>query len=433
MPLRALRAASFLFATAAFGRAAAPLVVEGRIDTPIHPAAANYLAAVLSQAEKEHASLVVLTLSTPGGLLASTREMSSAILLSKVPVATFVSPSGAQAASAGFFLLLSGDVAAMAPGTNTGAAHPVGGEGQDLPKKLNEKAEQDARAFVRTLAKQRGRSVEKAEAAVEKSVSYTENEARDGGLVEVIARDVPDLVGQLDGRKLSRVGGGQITLNLRGFRIEQRPMGQMERVLGAVSHPNVAYVLFLIGLVGLYFELSTPGAILPGVAGGISLLLALYAFSVLPVNLAGLGLILFAILLFVAEIKVASHGLLSLGGAIALVAGSLLLFSGKGDAAGYRVDLSIIIPGLALALAVVGLLTWKTVQMRRTPARTGLPAMVGEIARVVRGFTGSEGQGTVLVRGEYWNAVGPPGLAAGDSVRIARIHDGTLYVERRNG
>jgi membrane-bound serine protease (ClpP class) len=167
MPLRALRAASFLFAAAAFGRAATPLVVEGRIDTPIHPAAANYLAAVLAQAEKEHASLVVLTLSTPGGLLASTREMSSAILLSKVPVATFVSPSGAQAASAGFFLLLSGDVAAMAPGTNTGAAHPVGGEGQDLPKKLNEKAEQDARAFVRTLAKQRGRSVEKAEAAVE--------------------------------------------------------------------------------------------------------------------------------------------------------------------------------------------------------------------------------------------------------------------------
>ena len=403
----------------------------GRIDTPIHPAAANYLAAVLAQAEKEHAELVVLTLSTPGGLLASTREMSSAILLSKVPVATFVSPSGAQAASAGFFLLLSGDVAAMSPGTNTGAAHPVGGEGQDLPQKMNEKAEQDARAFVRTLARQRGRNVEKAEAAVEKSLSYTETEARDGGLVELIARDVPDLVSRLDGRKLSRVGGGETTLHLRGFRIEERPMGRMERLLGVVSHPNVAYVLFLVGLVGLYFELSTPGAVLPGVAGGIALLLALYAFSVLPVNLAGVALILFGILLFVAEIKVASHGVLSVGGAIALVAGSLLLFSGKGDAAGYRVDLAIIVPGLAMALAIVGLLTWKTIQLRRTPARTGLSAMVGESARIVRGF-GQETGGTVQARGEYWNAVGSSGLEAGETVRIARIADGVLYVERRN-
>lgn len=431
MTTRAFGAACAVFAVATWAGASEPLVVVGRIDTPIHPAAANYLAAVLAQAEKEHAELVVLTLSTPGGLLASTREMSSAILLSKVPVATFVSPSGAQAASAGFFLLLSGDVAAMSPGTNTGAAHPVGGEGQDLPQKMNEKAEQDARAFVRTLARQRGRNVEKAEAAVEKSLSYTETEARDGGLVELIARDVPDLVSRLDGRKLSRVGGGEATLHLRGFRIEERPMGRMERLLGVVSHPNVAYVLFLVGLVGLYFELSTPGAVLPGVAGGIALLLALYAFSVLPVNLAGVALILFGILLFVAEIKVASHGVLSVGGAIALIAGSLLLFSGKGDAAGYRVDLAIIVPGLAMALAIVGLLTWKTVQLRRTPARTGLSAMVGESARIVRGF-GLETGGTVQARGEYWNAVGSPGLEAGETVRIARIADGVLYVERRN-
>ncbi len=431
MSSRTLTAAVLVFAATALGRASAPLVIEARIDTPIHPAAANYLAGVLSRAEKEGAALVVLTLSTPGGLLASTREMSSAILLSKVPVATFVAPSGAQAASAGFFLLLSGDVAAMAPGTNTGAAHPVGGEGEDLPKKMNEKAEQDARAFVRTLAKQRGRSVEKAEAAVEKSLSYTEAEAREGGLIEVVARDVPDLVAQLDGRKVSRVGGGEVTLALKGYRLEAQPMGELERVLGVVSHPNVAYVLFLVGLVGLYFELSTPGAILPGVAGGISLLLALYAFSVLPVNLAGLALILFAILLFVAEIKVVSHGLLSVGGAIALVTGSLLLFSGKGDAAGYRVDLGIIVPGLALALGIVALLSWKTVQLRRAPVRTGLHAMIGQTARVARGF-GSEEKGTVHLLGEYWNAIGPAGLEAGDTVRVARVSEGTLYVERRN-
>jgi membrane-bound serine protease (ClpP class) len=405
--------------------------VEARIDTPIHPASASYLRKTLAAAERDGASLVVLTLSTPGGLLTSTREMSSAILLSKVPVATYVAPAGAQAASAGFFLLLSGDVAAMAPGTNTGAAHPVGGEGQDLQKTLNEKAEQDAEAFIRTLARQHGRNAEKAEAAVAKSISYTENEAKEAGLVEVLARDVPDLVGQLDGRRIARVGGAETTLRLKGARIEARPMGQIEKALGVVSHPNVAYVLFLVGLVGLYFELSTPGAILPGVVGGISLLLALYAFSVLPVNLAGLALILFAILLFVAEIKVVSHGVLALGGAIALVAGSLLLFSGGPQGGGYRVDLSIVVPGLAATLAIVGLLAWKTARLRRAPVRTGLTAMVGEPARVVEGFAAPGEPGKVQVFGEYWDAVGPEGLAPGETVRIARITGRTLHVERR--
>ncbi len=359
--------------------------------------------------------------------------MSSAILASKTPVATYVAPAGAQAASAGFFLLLAGDVAAMAPGTNTGAAHPVGGEGQDLPRKLGEKAEQDARAFVRTLARERGRNVAKAEAAVEDSISYTETEAKESGLIEIVAKDTADLLAQLDGRTVRRLGGGEATLALSGYRLVDRPMGPLERLLGVVSHPNVAYVLFLLGLVGLYFELSTPGAILPGVVGGISLLLALYAFSVLPVNLAGLGLILFAILLFVAEIKVVSHGLLSVGGALALVAGSLLLFSGKGDAAGYRVDLGIIVPGLLLALGIVGLLTWKTLQLRMTPPRTGLEAMVGEAGRVVDGFGPDGTSGRVHVGGEYWDAAGPQGLSPGESVRVARIEGSRLFVERRNG
>lgn len=431
MKAQALLLAALVSMAAGLAADKAPLVVEARIDTPIHPAAASYLRNTLAQANKDGASLVVLALSTPGGLLASTREMSTAILTSAVPVATYVAPSGAQAASAGFFLLLSGDVAAMAPGTNTGAAHPVGGEGQDLPKKLNEKAEQDARAFIRTLARQRGRNVEKAEAAVAQSVSYTETEAKDGGLVEIIARDVPDLVARLDGRKITRVGGGDTTLALKGFRLEQRGMSQMEKVLGVVSHPNVAYVLFLLGLVGLYFELSTPGAILPGVVGGISLLLALYAFSVLPVNLAGLALILFAIVLFVAEAKVVSHGLLALGGAIALVAGSLLLFSGRGGAGGYRVDLSIVVPGLLTTLAVVGLLSWKTLQLRRAPVRTGLHAMVGEPARVVEGFLAPAGAGRVQIYGEYWDAVGPEGLLPGEMVRVSRVADRKLHVERR--
>jgi membrane-bound serine protease (ClpP class) len=426
-PLAAAEAAPLVAAEAA------PLVVSGRIETPVHPASAGYLKKLLDDANENGAALVVLTISTPGGLLASTREMSSAILASKAPVATYVAPAGASAASAGFFLLLSGDVAAMAPGTNTGAAHPVGGEGQDLPRRLSEKAEQDARAFVRTLARERGRNVAKAEAAVEDSISYTETEARDAGLVEIVAKDTGDLLAQLDGRTVRRVGGREEKLALAGYRLEERPMSAIEKLLGVVSHPNVAYVLFLLGLVGLYFELSTPGAILPGVVGGISLLLALYAFSVLPVNLAGLGLILFAILLFVAEIKIVSHGLLSLGGAIALVAGSLLLFSGKGDAAGYRVDLGIIVPGLVLALGIVGLLTWKTLQLRLTPPRTGLEAMVGEPGRVVDGFGPGGSSGRVHVAGEYWEAAGPQGLSPGETVRVTRVEGSRLFVERRNG
>jgi membrane-bound serine protease (ClpP class) len=408
---------------------AAPIVRVARIDTPVHPAAANYLAKVLREADRDGASLVVVELSTPGGLLSSTREMTSAILASRVPVATFVSPSGAQAASAGFFLLLAGDVAAMAPGTNTGAAHPVAGEGQELPKTLNEKAEQDARAFIRTLAGQRGRNVEKAEAAVEKSVSYTETEARASGLIDFVARDVPDLLRQVEGRAVARAGSAPTTLRLAGARIEPREMGAVEKLLGVVSHPNVAYVLFLLGLVGLYFELSSPGAILPGVVGGIALLLAFYAFSILPVNLAGVFLILFGIGLFVAEVKVVSHGLLAVGGAVALVAGSLLLFTGRGEESRYRVDLGILVPSLALALAIVALLTARTVQLRRLPATTGAAGMIGEAAEVVEAF--SSGSGRVHVFGEYWDARGPDDLQPGERVRIAGIEGLTLRVERR--
>ena len=410
-----------------------PLVVVARIDTPIHPTAANYLGKVLREARERRASLVVVELSTPGGLLSSTREMTSSILLSKIPVATFVSPSGASAASAGFFLLLSGDVAAMAPGTNAGAAHPVAGEGQELPKTLNEKAEQDARAFIRTLARQRGKNVEKAEAAVTSSVSYTESEAKDAHLIDLVARDVPDLLTQLEGWTLKPMGSsGQTTLHVKGYRLEERPMGSIEKVLGVVSHPNVAYVLFLLGLVGLYFELSSPGAILPGIVGGIALLLALYAFSVLPVNFAGLALILFAILLFIAEVKVASHGLLAAGGAVSLIAGTLLLFSGPGQAAGYRVDLSIVVPAIALTLAVVAFLSWKTIQLRRAPVRTGREGLVGETARVVRGFSEGERPGTVLVHGEYWDASGPPDASPGETVRVVGVEGFRLRVERRS-
>ena len=433
----ALGVSLLLFAQAAGGAVtptpggSGPKVLVARIDTPIHPAAANYLKKILRAAADEGAALVVVELSTPGGLLTSTREMTSAILQSKVPVATFVAPSGAQAASAGFFILLAGDVAAMAPGTNAGAAHPVGGEGQDLPKTMNEKAEQDARAHIRSLARQRGRNAEKAEAAVTTSVSYTETEAKEGGLIEIVARDLPDLMTQLEGRRFTRVGGAASTLQLARHRIERREMGRAEKLIGIVSHPNVAYLLFLAGLMGIYFELSTPGAIFPGVLGGIALLLALYAFSVLPVNLAGLALLVFGIALLVAEVKVVSHGILAVGGAVALIAGSLLLFSGRGEEALYRVDLSIIVPALVLTLAIVGFLAWKTLELRMRRPSTGLEGLVGETARVVEEFS-DPGRGRVLVHGEYWDADGPLGLTRGEEVRVAGVEEMRLRVERRN-
>lgn len=434
MSRRALGVACLLvsagLAGAQRGAADRPVVFLARIDTPIHPASASYLKKTLRAAEREGAAAVVLGLSTPGGLLTSTREMASEILRSKVPVVCFVSPSGSQAASAGFFLLMACDVAAMAPGTNTGAAAPVGGEGQDLPKKLGEKAEQDARAFVRSLARQRGRNPEKAEAAVTSSASYTETEARDAGLIEIVARDVPDLLRQAEGRRVGGPGSDR-TLRVAGHRIESREMSGLEKLLGVVSHPNVAYILFLLGLMGLYFELSSPGAILPGIVGGIALVLALYAFSVLPVNLAGLALILFAIGLFVAEVKVVSHGLLAVGGAVALIAGSLLLFSGGEGETEYRVDLSIVIPALVLTLAIVGLLTWKTLQLRMSRATTGLDAMIGETARVVGGFA-ETGFGKVMVHGEYWDADGPPGLSPEEPVRVVGVDGLRLRVERRS-
>lgn len=430
--LRALAGGLFFAVAVRAGAASAPqpLVVVGRIDTPIHPAAASYLEKLIKGAERDKAALVVLCLSTPGGLLTSTRAMASTILASKVPVVTYVSPSGASAASAGFFLLIAGDLAAMAPGTNTGAAHPVAGQGQELPKTMNEKIEQDARAFIRSLARERRRNADTAESAVTSSKSFTETEAKEAGLIEIVARDVPDLVAQIDGRTVRAVGGREATLQLKGARLESREMSELEKLLGVVSHPNVAYILFLLGLVGLYFEMSSPGAVLPGVVGGIALLLALYAFSVLPVNLAGIGLILFAILLFIAEVKAATHGVLAAGGAVALVAGSLLLFSGHGDA-GYRVDISIILPSVALTLAVVGFLTWRTIVTRSAPVRTGAEGLVGKSARVVRASDEPGGAGTVLVDGEYWDATGAAGVAPGETVRIRAVEGLKLRVERR--
>jgi membrane-bound serine protease (ClpP class) len=411
-------------AGASAAAAAAPLVLVAPLEGTVHPAAADFVRRAVARAESEKASLLILEISTPGGLMTSMREITTTVVNSKVPVATYVYPPGARAASAGFYILLSGDVAAMAPGTNTGAAHPVGGQGEDIPKTLNRKVEQDALAQIRTLCAAHGRPVEPAEKAVTESVSYTESEALQKGLIDVVARDPADLAEKLDGRKVRRTGGGTVTLALGGARLEHMEPGAISRVLGVVSDPNLAYILFLIGLVGIYFELSHPGAILPGVLGGISLLLALYAFSVLPVSFAGMGLVFLGMLFLIAEIKFPAHGMLALSGAVALVAGSLLLFAGNRE--GYRVDPWLVIPGAIFASAVLVGLSLRAVAARRWPVRTGAEGIVGETGRALSDLAPG---GRVLVHGEYWDARADEPVAAGSSVLVVGKEGFTLIVK----
>ena len=410
--------------TAPLPRAAKPLVVVCRLDSEIQPAAADFLKRSISRAEQEKAALLVVELSTPGGLMTSMREITTAIVNSKVPVATYVYPSGARAASAGFFVLLAGDVAAMAPGTNTGAAHPVGGQGEDIPKTLNRKVEQDALAQIRTLCAAHGRDSSAAEKAVTDSVSYTESEAKAKKLIEVVARDPVELCARIDGTSATRTSGGSVVLHVKDPRWEFLEMGPVERALGIVSEPNLAYIFFLIGLVGIYFELSHPGAVLPGVAGGVSLLLALYAFSVLPVNGAAVGLIALGILFIVAEVKFPVHGMLALAGAASFVAGSVLLFSG--NSVGYSVRLSLLLPGAIVAAGSLAALSMRAVAVRSRPVRTGPEGLLGETGRALTDLAPT---GRVLAHGEYWDASAESPVPSGSAVRIVGKNGFTLRVE----
>lgn len=401
-----------------------PLVVVARLETVIHPAAADFLRRSLAQAEKEKAALLIVEISTPGGLMSSMRDITTAVVNSRVPVATFVYPSGARAASAGFFILLSGDLAAMAPGTNAGSAHPVGQGGEDIPATMNKKIVQDALAQIRTFCAAHHRNAEAAEKAVTESLSYTETEAKEKGLIEVIARDPAELCSKIDGRKLARTGGAVVELRLKNPRLEVLEMGAIEKALGVVSEPQIASILFLIGLVGLYFEFSHPGAILPGVAGAVALVLSLYALSVLPVNYAGLGLIVLGLFFFVAEVKVAAHGMLAFSGIAAFVAGFLLLFAG--NRYGYRVDPWIILPAAILCAGGLAALSIRSAAIRRRPARTGPEGMMGESGRAISDLCP---EGKVLVHGEYWDARAAAAVAAGSPVRVVGKQGFTLIVE----
>jgi membrane-bound serine protease (ClpP class) len=396
-------------------------VLKIKVAAPIHPVTSEYVVKSLDKADRDGADLVILTLDTPGGLDSSMREIIEAIVNARTPVAAFVGPAGSRAASAGFFIALACDVFVMAPGTSTGSAHPVGVSltGQAMDKTMEEKVTHDAAAYVRTIAEKRGRNVRMAEDAVRQSLSYTEKEALDGGLIDLVAASEEDIVAWLDGRTIRRFDGTERPLALAGKPVVDLPMTARQKFLLTISNPNLAYILLMIGLLGLYFEFSHPGAILPGVLGGISLLLAVFAFQILPINYVGLGLIILAVILFILEIKVQSFGMLAVGGIAAMIIGSLMLI--KAPIAELRPSLRFVLPVvLAVAVIVLFLLTL-VFKAHARRSSTGREGMIGETGTA---RTDLSPAGKVFVHGELWEAEATEPVRAGEKVKVVEVLDG---------
>jgi membrane-bound serine protease (ClpP class) len=410
-------------AAASEATSGAPEVFRVRIDSIIHPIARDLLVDTLDRADREGAAAVVVELDTPGGLMTSMREMTTAMLGAKTPVVVWVAPEGAQAASAGFFLLMASDFAAMAPSTNTGAAHPVGGQGEDIAGNLGKKVEEDSAANIRALAARRGRNVELAQKAVIESKSFTAKEALDDHLIELVAPDLDSVLAGLDGRSFEKPKGQERTLRVAGAKVHDFEMNAVQSFLSALLHPNIAYLLMTLGMLGLYFELAHPGAVFPGVLGGISLLLGLYALSVLPVRFAGVALILLGLGMLIAEIKVTSYGLLTVGGLTSFVLGSLILFRSPEPALRLSLTLVGTIAGFFLALTVF--LVYLAVRGARYPVQVGPAALVGARAEA---RTALAPKGKVFVAGEWWNAVSDVPVQAGAEVEIIAVEGMVLRV-----
>ena len=389
----------------------------------INPGLADFIVEGIHTAEKEKAAALVIQLDTPGGLGSSMRDINQAIINAKVPVIVYVSPKGARAASAGMFITMAADVAAMAPGTNIGAAHPVSVGLGKMDKVMGEKVVNDMVAYARSLATERGRNADWAEKAVRKSVSIDAKQAKKIKVVDLVADNLDDLLKEVNGRTV-KVDKEKVTLLTEGAPIKTIEESLRVRILKHIADPNIAFILMLVGLAGLYFELANPGVVLPGVVGALSLLLAFYAFQTLPVNFIGLLLILLAFILFILEIYVTSFGLLSFGGVAALLLGSLMLFRGGGGM-GMDIAWSVLIPSVVIVslffLVVAGLVVRS--QMRRSV--TGDAGLVGE-----RGvaYTDLNPEGQIFIHGEYWQAVSEEPVAAGDTVEVIKVINLKLQV-----
>ena len=392
------------------------------VDQVVHPVTVEILGRAIDQAQREGAQLVLIRLNTPGGLMDASRRAIEKIVASPVPVVTFVTPSGGRAASAGFFLLEAGDVAAMAPGTNTGAASPVA-IGVEMDQVMRRKVESDAAASLRSLTAKRGRNSALAEKTVLEAKSFTEKEALDNKLIELIANDERGLLDALNGREITRFDGTKVRLALGGAEIVVYQKTTRESLVAAISDPNIAFVLLILGALGLYLEFTHPGLILPGVAGGILVLLGLAALSVVPINWGGVALLILAVTLFILEAKFASHGILGAGGAVAMVLGALLLVEGPPE---MRIRLGTAV-GVTLPFALITVFLLSLVlKARANKVVTGEAGMIGEegVAR-----TALRPRGTIFVHGELWDAVSSAEVEAGSRVRVVAVEGLTLQVE----
>jgi len=397
-------------------------VLRISLNDMIHPISDEFIGRALAEAARENDAAVVIEMTTPGGLLDSTRSIVEKVMTSKVPVIIYVAPAGARAASAGFFLLEAADIAAMAPGTNTGAAHPVLlGEKMDDVMKM--KMENDAAAFMRTIATRRGRNVAVAESAVRQSKSFTEDEALQQHLIDFVAPSLPALLKAADGKQIKRYDGTSFTLHLAGP-VRTYDMSLKERLLSMLMDPNIAFLLFALGALAIFAELNHPGAVIPGVVGIISILLALFALNLLPTRYAALALLIAAFALFALEAKYATHGVLGIGGMICMVLGALFLVDGPIPE--MRVHLlTALIVSVPIGAITIFLMTL-AMRARRGRVTTGREGMIGEIG-VAR--TQLEPSGKVFVHGELWNATAKTALAAGSRVRVAGIDGLQLIVE----
>jgi len=412
-----------LFATSV---AAANSIVKIRIDDTIQPITAEYIDRAIEHARQTNADAVLIELSTPGGLLDSTRTIIQTILASPVPVIIYVAPSGARAASAGFFILEAGDVAAMAPGTNTGAAHPVTLGGEKMDDTMKAKVENDSAAFMRSYVGPRGRNVQLAETAVRESKSWTDQEALQQHLIDVVARDQNDLLHQIDGRTIKRFDGKTVKLHLAGDSIDELPMTLKQRILNFLLDPNIAFLVLAVGALALYAEFNHPGAIVPGVVGVVFILLALFALNLLPTRYASLTLILAAFVLFALEAKFATHGILGLGGIVLLTLGGLLLVDGPIPQ--MRVQLwTALGVSVPLGLITVFLMTI-ALRARRSKVVTGLQGMIGAVGEA---RTDIDPEGKVFVQGELWNAHAGSRVGIGEHVVVRKVEGLDLEVEKR--
>lgn len=401
-----------VFATVGISQADKKELLTIKVADAISPAVAEFIEDGLERASKTNAAAVIIELDTPGGLVESTRKIVQAIYACEVPVVVYVTPSGARAASAGVMITMAADIAVMTPGTNIGAAHPVGAGGQDIGESMEEKAVNDMVAFTRGIAQRRDRNADWAEKAVRESVSVTAKDAVKEKVVDFLAKDRDELIQKLDGRTVKDKG----TLALKDVRIVPIKENFRTKVLKTISDPNIAYILLMIGLAGLYFELSHPGSIFPGVVGGIALILAFFSMQTLPVNTAGVLLILLSIVLFILELKVTSYGMLSVAGVVSLVLGSLMLFKGAGPQ--FQVAVGVLVPTVLAVSGFFVALAYLVVRAHVHKPWTGEDGLIDQVG-VVKQIEGLKGK--IQVHGELWQATFTEPASVADQVRVKAV------------